>query len=78
MSKYVEKRVIYVAPDGETYMFATPEAVSRLDAVTQFISALEADGLNPKEYHILRVEGFAPSKVEAIVKDHKDRFGGEG
>ena len=77
MSKYVEKRVIYVAPDGETYMFATPEAVSRLDAVTQFIGALEADGLNPKEYHILRTDGFSPSKTETVIKDHIDRFGGE-
>lgn len=70
-----EKRVIYVA-GGEQYAFDTPEAVNRLDAVTTFISALEAEGLNPKEYHILRVEGFAPSKIERVVKDHNDRFGG--
>ena len=70
------KRVIYVAPDGETYQFATPSAKNRLDAVTQFISALEADGLNPKEYHILRTDGFSPSKTEVVIKSHIDRFGG--
>ena len=76
MANKEEKRVIYVAPDGEQYAFAVPDATSRLNANQIFISALEAEGHNPKDYHVLRVEGFDPSKIEKIVKDHKDRFGG--
>lgn len=76
MANKDEKRVIYSTSDGGQYAFAVPDAVNRLDAVTTFISALEEAGHNPKDYHVLRVEGFAPSKIETIVKDHNDRFGG--
>lgn len=70
------KRVVYVAPDGETYIFNTPDAKNRLEAVTAFVKACELAGDNPRQYHILRVEGFSPSKTELEIWEHEKRFGG--
>lgn len=71
------KSVVYVAPDGETYHFETPNAQNRREAVALFVSACEDAEDDPRRFHILRCEGFAPSKTELEVKAHIDRFGGE-
>lgn len=73
----MNKRVVYVAPDGETYIFNTPDAKNRLEAVAMFMDVCEKAGDNPRQYRVLRVEGFAPSKAEIEIREHQERFGGE-
>lgn len=71
------KSVVYVAPDGETYHFETPTAKNRLEAVALFVQACEEAGDNPRRFHVLRCDGFAPSKTELEIKAHIEKFGGE-
>lgn len=72
------KSVVYVAPDGETYHFDTPTAKNRLEAVALFVKACEDADDNPRRFHILRCEGFAPSKTEREILEHQKKFGGGG